>query len=715
MSRKKQFLALVLSLTVILSMMPFSVFADDAAGGADQAKAEVKTEQQDKDAGASGSKAEKKETAKEAADPAPEKSAEKTDKKDDASSEKADASDKSAADKDAAAKGADADKADASDKTDAEAGKSSEADGTGSTEAAGTAGSTETAEAADPEADAEEADDVKMPALSFTETTKQGVKVTVRAGKGTFAEGTTVKIKDAKKSEAIRAASDLVDKDSIVDAVAVDITFYDKDGKETEPAKGHSVDVTITPAEEIEGANHTVIHVLDNGSAEKVKDKDVEKVNGDTASFEADSFTIYAVIGTENEMPPTLTYYFYDADGKLLSDDTQMVKEGDTLYEPEVLNPSGTTDSFQGWYEKGAENPFTGFGVVGPVAADAEVHLYAKFSDKVAVFYKDLSGRIAYTQEGAPGETITVQADFPAINTGSLTSKQAGWALTEGSTEDVSGDFKLGTKNVYLYPIIVDGYWVTFESNGGTAYNAQFIELDADPGTATDPGTPIKDGYVFTKWYADEACTQEYDFSAKVTQNITIYAGYEPGEAPYMVRYWVEYQTSKDPERTASYNEATKTWTYSTETAGTWDYKMVAQKAATGITGTDTVYDNTLIFNPPYNQQDAALELNTEKTVVKQIAADGSTIMDVYYDTKEFSLTFNFPSTYASRIVNDTHVTDTVKYGANIDYMWDTIYSYNKDGYEVLSPGRRFVFSYSDVKIAASILHLSSRLIRSGI
>ena len=47
MSRKKQFLALMLSLTVMLSMMSFSVFADDAANGADQAKAEVKTEQQD--------------------------------------------------------------------------------------------------------------------------------------------------------------------------------------------------------------------------------------------------------------------------------------------------------------------------------------------------------------------------------------------------------------------------------------------------------------------------------------------------------------------------------------------------------------------------------------------------------------------------------------------------------------------------------------------
>ena len=31
--------------------------------------------------------------------------------------------------------------------------------------------------------------------------------------------------------------------------------------------------------------------------------------------------------------------------------------------------------------------------------------------------------------------------------------------------------------------------------------------------------TPVKDGYVFSGWYSDEACTKEYDFDSIVTDN----------------------------------------------------------------------------------------------------------------------------------------------------------------------------------------------------
>ena len=33
--------------------------------------------------------------------------------------------------------------------------------------------------------------------------------------------------------------------------------------------------------------------------------------------------------------------------------------------------------------------------------------------------------------------------------------------------------------------------------------------------------TPVKDGYVFSGWYSDEACTKEYDFDSIVTDNVT--------------------------------------------------------------------------------------------------------------------------------------------------------------------------------------------------
>ena len=544
------------------------------------------------------------------------------------------------------------------------------------------------------EAEAVTAAEPATSELEHTEVTTEGVSVTIKAEDGAFPEGTTVTITDASKEAAMQAGSSVIDA-SVVDAVAVDITFY-HNGVPVEPADGHTVDVSITPKENIEGDAYTVVHILDNGEAEIVDNNSI--LSGDFAYFEADSFTIYAVIGTKNEMPPTRTYYFHDASGSLIESATQMVKDGDILYEPEIPEGSGDAPVFMGWFEDGKEEPFTEFGPVGTVEEDAEIHLKAVFSNKVSVFYKDLDGNIVFTQEATANGTITIDKNNPRINTGSVTEEQSGWTLTPGSSEDVSGQFKVGTENITLYPILSEGFWVTFNSNGGTVYSPQFIASSSASKKAVNPGTPILQGYIFTKWFSDPELTTEYDFSSEVTENITLYAGYEPGEASYLVRYWIEYQTSPEPERTPSYDEAKNTWTYSGP-AGTWDYKMIARKSATGTTGADTEFDATLIFNEPYNRREAGYALNEEKTVVQKIKSDGTTVMDVYYDLVEFSLTFKFPSKQRPKILNDVTVKDTVKYTQNLGYLWDTIEkNYNKDGYEVLAENRRFVFDTAFVE-----------------
>ena len=62
---------------------------------------------------------------------------------------------------------------------------------------------------------------------------------------------------------------------------------------------------------------------------------------------------------------------------------------------------------------------------------------------------------------------------------------------------------------------------VTFDSNGGSSV-AKITVTSSD--TAYIPADPIKNGHIFSGWYADEKLTVEFDFSTPITSDTTIYA-----------------------------------------------------------------------------------------------------------------------------------------------------------------------------------------------
>ena len=64
------------------------------------------------------------------------------------------------------------------------------------------------------------------------------------------------------------------------------------------------------------------------------------------------------------------------------------------------------------------------------------------------------------------------------------------------------------------------GVKVSFETGEGSKVDFQ---TTAD-GKLVKPADPTRDGYTFGGWYADEACTQAYDFSTPVTADLTLYA-----------------------------------------------------------------------------------------------------------------------------------------------------------------------------------------------
>lgn len=60
-----------------------------------------------------------------------------------------------------------------------------------------------------------------------------------------------------------------------------------------------------------------------------------------------------------------------------------------------------------------------------------------------------------------------------------------------------------------------------FETDDGSAVKSQSVKEGA---SAQVPSVPTKEGFNFAGWYADKELTKAYDFSGKVTANITLYA-----------------------------------------------------------------------------------------------------------------------------------------------------------------------------------------------
>jgi len=68
-------------------------------------------------------------------------------------------------------------------------------------------------------------------------------------------------------------------------------------------------------------------------------------------------------------------------------------------------------------------------------------------------------------------------------------------------------------------------YTVSFDSNDGSTVISRTI-LSGDQ--LAEPAAPSKPGYIFEGWYTDDACTIPWDFSEKITKNITLYAKWSP-------------------------------------------------------------------------------------------------------------------------------------------------------------------------------------------
>ena len=228
------------------------------------------------------------------------------------------------------------------------------------------------------------------------------------------------------------------------------------------------------------------------------------------------------------ETTPTQTYQFYVGDEMK---DTQTIQSDEALKDPGI--PSGEGE-FLGWYLKDTKLTFD----TKTFDKSETFKVTAKF-EGVNYFYFMNSTKddaiVSATKVLHQGDSeITSFADvvIPLDSTHGV----AGWYTDkELGNEVTSLSYDEKADCVFLYPKIQEGFWITYESNGGSYVAPQFFTANR----ATEPTAPTRSGYAFTGWFKDSALTQKANFSA-IERPTTVYAGWEVADTNYTVVHWWE-------------------------------------------------------------------------------------------------------------------------------------------------------------------------------
>ena len=473
---------------------------------------------------------------------------------------------------------------------------------------------------ADPVPDTEVKEELpEYPAFDRSEMAGD-VVVHATAAEGVLPRDSKLVVKRITRKAILNAVEDTVsEKNKEMDsAVALDITIQNKDGVEIQP--NGSVNISFENAA-VSGDEINVYHVTDDASA-------VTEVATNTQSFDANHFSIYVITG-EKEKPLT-TFNFVDAKGQIVS--TQIVKTGDELITPTAPDVAGK--AFVGWYD--GETKFEDFNTALTITETTTRTITARYEVALYVYFLNPDGtQIMRTEKVADHKGHNYSHVSYDVDS---THKLVGWAANQNGTDDITKNIAVpeGSTSVNVYAIIKEGYWVTFDSDGGSAIDSQFV---FDKISLNDQTTPTKPGYRFDGWYNG---TEKVENGEIITSSMTLKAHWKAEGVNYTVIHW---------------------W----ENADDDGYSFHESENKTGLTGTEA------------NAKVKSYEGFTAQPVVKKtIKGDGSTIVSVYYkrnvyDVKFYSYSISgglFRPGKPSEEYVDLRI--TAKYGQDISKKWPT-------------------------------------------
>ena len=471
---------------------------------------------------------------------------------------------------------------------------------------------TEEASEDDAEADPETKEELpEYPAFDQSETAGN-VVVHATAAEGVLPRDSKLVVKRITRKAILNAVEDTVsEKNKEMDsAVALDITIQNKDGVEIQP--NGSVNISFENAA-VSGDEINVYHVTDDASA-------VTEVATNTQSFDANHFSIYVITG-EKEKPLT-TFNFFDANGNIVS--TQIVKTGDTLITPTAPDVAGK--AFVGWYD--GETKFEDFNTALTITETTTRKITAKYENALYVYFYNPAGtqimRTEKVGDHYPHGYTDVSYDVDS------THKLVGWAAERNGTENIADKITVpeGSTSVNVYAIIKEGYWISFDSDGGSIVDSQFV-LNGDKLTLNKSTTPTKPGYSFDGWYNG---LSKVENGATVTSPMTLKAHWNAAQVNYTVIHW---------------------W----ENADDDGYSFHESETKTGLTGTEV---NAAAKS--YNG------FTTQPVTKKTIKGDGSTIVSVYYKRNIYKVEF-FDARGRTQYKD---LTIEAKYGQDISKQWPT-------------------------------------------
>ena len=141
------------------------------------------------------------------------------------------------------------------------------------------------------------------------------------------------------------------------------------------------------------------------------------------------------------------------------------------------------------------------------------------------------NGKIGFSFILSASENVELKMRYSALFVAKFRAKAAGTAefrLHEDSaTYPAHGEYAFTNKSFSPVSVTVKNVPVTlsFDANGhGTAPSAQSVESGTKPERPADLSA---DGWDFTGWYSDAACTAAFDWNAALNSDSTAYAGWE--------------------------------------------------------------------------------------------------------------------------------------------------------------------------------------------